>query len=362
MADFSAWEAYKPITVQDTNVDAALTDFPQPVEMSGDTDVGARCQADGDDIRFTLSDGTTELDFELLSFSVSGGAADGKWRVKVPSIAASGGASLRMYYGNDAAASGEDVPNTWNSNLSMVWHMENATTSTVADATSNGYTGTKYAASQPVEATGHWHKSQDFDGTNDYIDSNQTLDTLLSASTGMVTCWVKAKGTAPTVSNAYDGDAIWGQIYNSRWCGITQGIISGNDRLWIWNWDGSEDRVGVTYTGSTWHHIVWLHDAGTLYAYKDGALVSSTASGNTGSVLQDNFIGACGGGSPARFFEGEIEDVWFFDVIPTNVAAWIKYQYYSDNEADHEITWGSEVVQGADTKPWWYYQHAMLGA
>ncbi len=62
-----------------------------------------------------------------------------------------------------------DIPaqTVWDSNFEFVSHMADATTSTIADSTSNNNTGTKKAANVPVQIDGELGKGQDFGGVSD---------------------------------------------------------------------------------------------------------------------------------------------------------------------------------------------------
>ena len=66
-------------------------------------------------------------------------------------------------------------------------------------------------------------------------------------------------------------DHIFGD--RPRWWGINQGVIGGQDRIWLWNFDGTVDLIGVNYTPGVWTHITIVHDGGVMRAYKNGVLV-----------------------------------------------------------------------------------------
>ena len=74
-------------------------------------------------------------------------------------------------------------------------------------------------------------------------------------------------------------DYIFGD--KPEWWGITRGIIGGQDRIWIFNFDGNMDQIGVPYTAGEWVHLAMVHDGGILRAYKNGVEVASMASGAT---------------------------------------------------------------------------------
>ncbi len=90
-----------------------------------------------------------------------------------------------------------------------------------------------------------------------------------------------------------------------RWWGISQGIVNDQDRIWLWNFDGTMDSIGVSYTPGVWTHITLVHDGGVMRAYKNGVLAGAMVSGptqqpNTGAlpILQlggvINTANACG--------------------------------------------------------------------
>ena len=93
----------KEITIQDTNVDSNLTDFPVYVKIDNDADFH-ESRSDGYDVCFTSSDGETLLKYEREYWTGGdGNAATAHFWVKVPSILSSGGATIYCYYGDDDA-------------------------------------------------------------------------------------------------------------------------------------------------------------------------------------------------------------------------------------------------------------------
>lgn len=93
------------ITVTE-NSGSTLTNFPVLLSITYDSDM----QADFDDLRFTSSNGTTQLDYWLESKTNSTSAI--VW-VEVPSITASSTATIYMYYGNVALTSNSNGSNVF---------------------------------------------------------------------------------------------------------------------------------------------------------------------------------------------------------------------------------------------------------
>ena len=124
MAFLTGWDFRKEITVQDTNIDGALTDFPVCVKLNADEDIGDEARADGYDIRFTQSDGETLLKYEREAWTGGNGDdATAVFWVK-SNLASSGGATIYIYYGKADASDGEDANNVWDANYLAVWHLK----------------------------------------------------------------------------------------------------------------------------------------------------------------------------------------------------------------------------------------------
>ncbi|MFA5009167.1 MAG: DUF2341 domain-containing protein [Candidatus Paceibacterota bacterium] len=100
--EFDEYAKRQPITI---NSASALTDYQVKLTVAYDTDM----QPDFDDLRFTSSDGTTELSYWLESKTDSTTATI--W-VKIPSLA-SGDNTIYMYYANASATTASNGDNTF---------------------------------------------------------------------------------------------------------------------------------------------------------------------------------------------------------------------------------------------------------
>ena len=139
----TSWAYRKQITFTSDSAKIPSTQsyFPVLIELS-DSDLAADAQDDGDDILFTSSDGTTQLDHEIEEFDGSTGELVA-W-VEVPSL--STGTMLHMYYGNATCGSQQNPTGVWDSNFKGVWHLKETTggTDAIRDSTSNDNDGTDY--------------------------------------------------------------------------------------------------------------------------------------------------------------------------------------------------------------------------
>ncbi|HSF81096.1 MAG TPA: LamG domain-containing protein [Anaerolineales bacterium] len=158
-----------------------------------------------------------------------------------------------------------------------------------------------------------------FDGVSDYVSIGNlvtsTTDVLGAGwqSTKSISMWIKPTGAAPEASSI----GSLGQIFcdNPRWFGLARGIFSGQDRIWVWNADGTIDWVGIEYTQDEWVHITVVHANGLLKIYKNGVLAGVTTSGATqqpGAAQTYLSFGGAFIGNPAPKFRGEIDELAFW--------------------------------------------------
>lgn len=169
------WTARKQITI--TNVGSTtLTDFPAYIRVSKEADM----QSDYDDLRFIA--GGCELGAVQLSHELGDtNSTSADVYVKIPSLPATG-ASVCMYYGNSAAASGENPQGVWDDNHRMVTHLSGATDAVHDDSTQYGKDGAKHGGgilsnggAETGTTTGwnHWdgiESSDVYDGNNAFYE------------------------------------------------------------------------------------------------------------------------------------------------------------------------------------------------
>jgi hypothetical protein len=117
----SDWSKRSALTLSgNTFVGATnLTDFPVLVTLnSGNFDYSA-AKADGTDLRFFDASGDA-LAYEIENWNAAGNSY--VW-VKVPQVNTTGTQQIQMYYGNLAAADGQNAAAVWTQNYSAVYHL-----------------------------------------------------------------------------------------------------------------------------------------------------------------------------------------------------------------------------------------------
>lgn len=178
-----------------------------------------------------------------------------------------------------------------------------------------------------------------FDGVDDFVQLVKT-EIIFPAGwqdTKTVSLWVKPTGVSRVCTfTPADCDLIFGD--RPRSWGIARGVINGQDRIWLWNYDASIDSgldfVGVEYTVDEWIHISLVHSEGVLKAYRFGNLVGQVNSGTTQQPPGDStfpvlFIGgAITNADRIYTFQGDIDEVRLFSIPLTGEQIFQTLQVY----------------------------------
>jgi len=358
----ASWTYRVKITVDNTKVDADLTDFPVYVNLA-DLVAGfhTNVKADGADIRVTTANGATEVPREVVFYD---SATDtGELHFKAPILSSVVDTDFYIYYGNAAASEpAEDATfgaqNTWKSAYTAVYHLQEAVNNTSGgykDSTSNNRdaTGTSMAISAPDGKLAG--KGQDFDGSIDFISTGVTLGTLITNSTGTVTAWANTDVAGASVGNTYQGRHVW--CDTSGYASVSLANLSSSDRIWSYNWDGNDDRQGTTVSTSTWYHQVWRHAGGTVYNYQNGT-ATSAPSNNTEVTTGTVYIGSGDSLSSIPFWNGKIDEVRFSN---TDLGVdWIKTEYNNTNSSSTFYTDGAEETDGGGSTPTASFLYLMI--
>jgi len=119
-----------------------LTNFPILVSISNSQYLKYYTAANGYDILFTLSDGTTKLDHEIEFFNKTNGTLY-VW-VKIPLFSSSQTESncLYMYFDIRKTGNQQNTGSVWANNYLTVQHFEETAGASISDSSSNGYDGT----------------------------------------------------------------------------------------------------------------------------------------------------------------------------------------------------------------------------
>jgi hypothetical protein len=298
------WPYRKKITIDNTQVDADLTNFPVLIHET-DTDLkytasGGRVgQSDGGDILFTKSDGTTKLDHEIEKYVPTTGELVA-W-VEVDSVSSSADTDIYMYYGNADAADQWNIEATWDSNYELVLHMKedpSGTAPQMIDSTSNDHDATSGGSMSSGDlVAGQVGDCLDFDGSDDKLTIPSHTAWDFGTDDFTVDFWFKRDST---------------QL--DDW----PGLVGQKTANWHIYWHKGNSDIRLVYNGSSpeittdpvdtaWHYFVFIRNGDSLNFYIDGlqqgnTFTNSDPVGNTTDFIK---IGSKG----SHYLLGLIDEV-----------------------------------------------------
>lgn len=308
----NSWNYRFKVTIQSSQVEADLTDFPIYVDLSDfPADFFNNVNSDGSDIRVTRSDGTTECPIDLVFITT--GSSIGELHFKSNSILGASNVDFYVYCGN-SGASAYGATDTYGRNnvwtdYEAVYHLqEDPDVTDMLDSTGNGHTGFVQAGMSASNVTDGklGGKGLVFGGA-----SNERVQ--ISDDTGFdwgsalcVTAW------GQTASLAADGT-----IFSKNGGGTSEPLL--------WFDAGTNDftvacHIGSFYNGSsggsyttrsinTWYYMAGKYDGSALQMrinktnnYNNSA-PSGTVTGTTAA------LGIGGQYDNARLLNGKVDEV-----------------------------------------------------
>lgn len=336
----AAWAYRKKITVDNTKVSAALTDFPVLISLSSDTDLASDAQNDGDDILFTASDGVAKLSHEIESFNGTSGQLVA-W-VKIPSLSSSTDTDIYMYYGHAGAGNQQNATFVWDSSYKMVQHLQETTggINAIQDSTSNTNHGTDNNGPL-LDQTGKIDGAIYFDGTDDFIDvaHHSSID-FDAGDSFTVAVWVKItdKGQSGTSNYQYFIDkraSGWGEGYQLY-------SEDNNYARFLITDDGGSVYLtdDVSLADGGWHYVVGVRDVSSdrLKLYLDGTEATDNVADTTTLTLFNNEnlnLGRVKSDIGNREAKGLIDEVHISDTARSD--DWIQVSYNNQQYPDKAV-------------------------
>ncbi len=366
MAWLGTWANRVEITLDNTNIDSDLTNFPVLVKLGhcvGQSDQDLGCVFDelttsSLKIAATDEDGTTQLYIDVE-----------KWDNTVPEaflwvssstfvLHSDRATRIFLYYDSAqddnttyvGASGGTPAQSVWDSSYVLVDHMQDAgDTSSTFDSTSNDNDGTKDGAAEPIEATGKIGDAQDYDGANDAL--------TYSDAASIQNVFDSGGALEAIVYAGSDGEGSAGRIGDKvAWYLATTNEAADKVKLTFWyDFDGAANGTWATTATevdiNTYAHIVVTYDNSAVgnnpVIYVNGDVVALTESttpigtrvADAGSDLDVGNDAATG-----ATFDGIIDEFRLSDA--TRSAAWAKAAYYTsfDNLATYDL--GGDWLSG----------------
>ena len=341
------WDYRVEITVDNTQVDGDVSDFPVYVDLSDmPSSFFTNVDSAGADIRITRADGTTECAFELVSIDT--GASTGGLHFKANFLSSSSDTSFKIYYGN-ASASAYAVDATYGRNnvwtdLEMVNHDGGSTVdSTGIHSMSAIGSPVSGGVSAPTGA------GTSYNGTSQYVNTN--ANNLNVNNDYTLSAWINVdidRNQSPIIGafnsiSVAPGYWIWiNRLTSSNGYGLCMQLDNGpGDADSVPN---SSNRVDVA---DGWSHIAMVRDGNDYKSYINGSLADSGTLIKGGlDTTSDILIARLDNGS--LYFPGSISELRMQQSVKD--ADWISTEYNNQNSPSTFYTVGSEEAQPtADT-------------
>jgi hypothetical protein len=333
-----SWNFRQKIIIDHTKVpNTDQIDFPVLVKISDAANqVFTQAKDDGSDIRFTGSNQTTDLNFEIESFSKSTHELLA-W-VKIPTLSHLNNNIIYLYYGNSIASAPSAVfkQAVWSNGYVGVWHMGEASWGGVSGEAKDALGQNNATASAGLStSTGKIGRDENLTANGQYLEvANPVGMTLTEANWQM--------RINPT-------DLSVARVLIGRW---PVGDNAGQIAMQV-NTDGSitvdlpwvkgavvSAPAGTVTAGSWQRYVLQRTAAGAWKIYKNNLVVGSS-NDTTAWVNSGPFrIGArCH--TTTQSFVGGMDEVSVGNIARS--ADWIATEYANQNSPETFITTSSQV-------------------
>ena len=331
-----SWGMRKKIVFNNTTgnlgvTSEALTNYAVLVKLSVSNFDFSKAKTNGEDIRFTDSDGTTSLAYEFEKYDSTAQVAL-IW-VKVPQIDINSSTdNIYMYYGNSGASDAQSPSSVWDSNYKIVYHMNQTSGFTITDSTGQN-NGT--AVNSPTPTTsGKIGSAYDFPGPANPPQASAPAVTVASnaglntGSNFTMSAWVKADA-----SNGYR--FIMGK--SNYWSNNDAGIHNYISKVELFAGSGCAGTSYVNISNGTWYHLEGTYDGVNRKLYVNGVLSANASC--SGQAINNAYNFTVGGETvPAYGWDGIIDEVRYSNTPRT--AGWVAADY--KNDVDSYSTYNTE--------------------
>lgn len=320
------------IAIHHALVAEPLQDFPVLVHVA-DPDLA---NAHGTD--FTFTDGAQVLPYERVAFAGTDLVA---W-VGVPALSPTADTVLYLYYGDPAAADGQDPTHVWDAHFEGVWHLDGTASGTAAitDATAHANHGADVGGPQ-LGVPGALGNAVQLDGIDDGLVIPASTGLGAAATTGTISLWVSWTQSLNTVNQRLlmSADTFAGDGTGFEWA------INGLGYYYFYPADGG----GNNYTGlpdpfsdGAWHLAALTLDLAsrTVGMYLDGQPLTPDMSGLatlwTHAATSADWY--WGGGPTRRRFTGLLDELRVSSVVRS--PGWLATEWNNQHAVDAFATVG----------------------
>ena len=342
------WSSRLPITINASEVDATLTNFPVYVDLSTlGSDFFNTVRSDGGDIRVTGSDEESEMPVEVVWIDT--GAEAGEIHFRADTLSATEDTTFYIYFGNASATlpavtSTYGRNNVWSNGYEAVYHLQetgNGTTGEFLDSTGNNRnaTGGGGVPSQtPSATTTFLGTGQFFNITNNqFITNNLTASQLNLGGAGQksISMWAFTNSMA-----GGDGPALF-QLGSTGTNLQDFSLRTNSATVWRTQLWGSDIDWTYPQAIGQWTHFVQDYDGSTVRNFANGVVESSAARALNTTNAENFRIGRWRNG----YWDGVIDEVRVSSVARS--ADW--YAAEHSNQINPVTFYATSTTEGQPT-------------
>ena len=305
----------------------ALTNFTILISINSTNLNSSAVQSNGNDIRFTSSDGVSLLNHEIESFSndITSGSLVA-W-VRIPTLSSFIDTTIFIYY-NVPNATAPYSYTVWDSDYEIIYHMNQNTfdDNSTLDSTSNNRHGTPTSAGTATFGSNDLvdaiiGKGLDFDGINadigNYIDLPD-LDSSLFDPTYTISLWLNFDTLQHNRVYSFLATNNTDEIAMVQSHNIGTARFIGNTQIF---------DIANIITTNTWSYFTLVQNTTSATAYKDGVQIGSNSGNYTVvNVLRDSArLGGSIVYSADIYYDGQMDEFRFSNTARS--ADWIATEY-----------------------------------
>jgi hypothetical protein len=282
----------------------------------------------GADLRFSSDvNGNIELAFDIRNWSTNNNPslAECEVAVKIPLVDKDAPTTIYMWWGNATAspyAAGDlfGQYNAYEDDYVFIYHLSNTT-----DRASNQFNGSTNGGVAFTQ--GILGDAASFDGNDDYIESNNTVDLLGASNDVTISVFVN-----PDVSQKVNADIFdYGHSTTISNFVIQQNNTATNEFYFaFYNGSSWEYSYSIPLSANTWQQITYVKNGTSLSSYlNDAETISSPAivSPTINKTITKFRVGDITDLGLDRNFSGIVDEIRISNSARSE--AWIKADYYN---------------------------------
>jgi len=313
---YTDWSYRKSISFDHNQVNSTQAYIPVLINISSDADLVAGAQVSGNDILFTLNDGTTKLNHEIELYNSTTGRIVA-W-VNVTSLSHSADTTIYMYYGNATCGNQEAITDTWDSHYVSVWHCNNAS-NPLTDSTVYGKDTSNQEGTPTYHAEGKIGYGVTLNRTNpDGWDIANDYGIFAGLHNYTLESWYYSTddANAQRILNFY-GEAL---VFFTLEGGV------GDDNISFYTREGAWDILSIVgYPTNAWTFAACSQNTiNGKSLYVNSEIATNSWTGSNEAKTDENSLG-CNGLAPDDGVTGSLDELRISDI--TRSTDWLTACY-----------------------------------